>query len=59
MASEVEFFTVDSMIKDYYVYKMFCQVLVKCCTIAKMKEVKKDLSGRHPVVAKPPQMYTL
>ena len=58
MAFEVESFTIDSMIKGGHVYKNFW-LSSKCCAIAAMKQVVKDLLGRHPAVAKPAEMYTL
>ena len=62
MAPEVEFFTIDSMIKGYHVYKDVWPSF-KCCTVAMMKEVEKGLLSRlHAAAkpaAKPAEMYTL
>ena len=46
MASEVESFIVDSLIKGYHIYKDIWSCF-KRCTIAVMKEVKKDLLGMY------------
>ena len=57
MMSEVESFTIDSMIKGYHIYKNVWSSF-KCCTTAEMKEMEKGLSGRHPVTAKLAEIYT-
>ena len=46
LASKVEFFTTDTMIKGYHVYKNVWSIF-KCCTVTMIKEVEKGLSGRH------------
>ena len=51
MASEVEYLTIDCMIKGHHVYKDVWLSL-KCCTVAMIKEVDKGLSGRHPATEK-------
>ena len=58
MASEVESFTIDSIIKGYQVYK-YAWSSFKCCTIAAMKELENGLLGKHPAAVKPTEIYTL
>ena len=52
---EVGSFTIDSMIKEYRVYKDVWSSF-KCFTIAVMKEVKKGFLGRYPA-AEPTELY--
>ena len=52
MISEVESFTVDSMIKGYQIYKNVWS------STAEMKEMEKCLSCRHPATAKLTEKYT-
>ena len=46
--------TIDSMIKEYHLYKDIW-LSFKCFTIAVMKEVEKDFLGRNPA-AKPTEL---
>ena len=50
MASEVESFTIHSMITAYYLYKDVWLGFI-WCAITKLKGVEKVISGRHLAAA--------
>ena len=55
VATTLESFTIDSVIKGHHIYKDVW-LSFKCCTIA---DVEKGLSDRHPAAVKSAELYTL